>query len=81
LDEEYHSEEFLIWAARAATAHKQEQAMFYEAVHGLNTFSISTAERMRYEKTSDLKRQPSAPALADLHVRPHLQIGTMNESA
>jgi mono/diheme cytochrome c family protein len=59
------SEEFLIWAARAATGHKQEQAMFYEAVHGLNTYGICTAEQMPYAQTIDVNRKPSAAALAD----------------
>jgi hypothetical protein len=37
-----HSVEFLIWAARKSTGHEGEQAMFFEAVHGLNMFGICT---------------------------------------
>jgi len=59
------AEEFLIWAAKAATAHKQDQAMFYEAVHGLNTYGICSTEQMPYAKTTDANRKPSAAALAD----------------
>lgn len=63
------SEEFLTWAAKAATAHKQDQAMFYEAVQGLNRFGICAEAEMPYEKTSDPKRKPSAAALADAKER------------
>jgi hypothetical protein len=43
------SEEFLTWAAKAATAHKQDQAMFYEAVQGLN-------------RSADASPSPAPPA-------------------
>jgi len=63
------SEEFLIWAGRTATAHKQEQAMFYEAVQGLNSFGICTQALMPYEKTTENRHKPSAAALADAKAR------------
>ena len=43
------SEEFLIWAAHAASATKAgDQAMFYEAAHGLNVHGICTSKLMPY---------------------------------
>jgi serine/threonine protein kinase/WD40 repeat protein len=59
------SEEFLIWAANEASGLTGDQAMFYKAVHGLNTLGICTAELMPYQTTSDSKRRPSKKALAD----------------
>jgi hypothetical protein len=59
------SEEFLIWAANEATGRTGDQAMFYEAVHGLNALGICAEELMPYEKTGDAARKPSAEALAD----------------
>ena len=59
------SEEFLIWAANAATGRTGDQAMFYEAVHGLNALGICSDALMPYEKTGDAARKPSAAALAD----------------
>ena len=59
------SEEFLIWAANKACGKKHEQAMFYEAVHGLNTFGICSEELMPYADRYDAERKPSAEALAD----------------
>ena len=35
------SEEFLIWAANKASGMNGDQAMFYKAIHGLNTLGIS----------------------------------------
>ncbi len=63
------SEEFLIWAANEATGLKGDQAMFYEAVHGLNALGICTEELMPYSDTTDAKRKPSSAALADAKVR------------
>ncbi len=63
------SEEFLIWAANEATGLKGDQAMFYEAVHGLNTLGICMEELMPYSDTTDAKRKPSSAALADAKVR------------
>ncbi len=63
------SEEFLIWAGCEASGLKGDQAMFYKAVHGLNTYGISTAESMPYANKSDPKRQPSKQALADARTR------------
>lgn len=59
------SPEFLIWAAQEARGRKGDQAMFYEAVHGLNTLGLCTDERMPYEKALDPSRKPSATAMAD----------------
>ena len=59
------SEEFLIWAANKATGLGGDQAMFYEAVHGLNALGICAEELMPYATESDPRRAPSAAALAD----------------
>jgi hypothetical protein len=59
------SEEFLIWAAHQAAGRKGNQAMFYEAVHGLNALGVCSEELMHYEKTGDVARKPSAAARAD----------------
>ena len=59
------SEEFLIWAANEATGRKGDQAMFYEAVHGLNTLGICTRELMPYLASPDAQRKPQPTALAD----------------
>jgi hypothetical protein len=59
------SEEFLIWAAHQAAGRKGDQAMFYEAVHGLNALGVCSEELMHYEKTGDVARKPSAAARAD----------------
>lgn len=59
------SEEFLVWAANAATGRRGEQAMFYEAVHGLNARGICSEELMPYANRGDRWRTPSHEALAD----------------
>ena len=59
------SEEFLIWAGNEASGLKGDQAMFYKAVHGLNSFGICSNELMPYEAKPATKRSPSAKALAD----------------
>lgn len=59
------SEEFLTWAANEGPGRSGDQAMFYEAVHGLNTFGTCAADLMPYEQASDAKRKPSPEALAD----------------
>ena len=64
------SEEFLIWAAHTATQTKAgDQAMFYEAVHGLNVFGICTAKLMPYAKTGQARHKPSSEAMADAKSR------------
>jgi hypothetical protein len=63
------SEEFLIWAADEACGTTGDQAMFFKAVHGLNSFGICKHELMPYRKRSDLKRKPSAAALTDAKER------------
>lgn len=59
------SEEFLIWAANAATGLIGDQAMFYEAVHGLNALGICSAALMPYEKAESAERKPTPAAIAD----------------
>ena len=56
------SEEYLIWAANEATGLLGDQAMFYEAVHGLNTFGICASSLMPYQRTSAADRTPSKRA-------------------
>ena len=63
------SEEFLIWAANEATGRGGDQAMFYEAVHGLNVLGICAGELMPYSGRRGAKRKPSAAALADARGR------------
>ncbi len=59
------SEEFLIWAAHKATGLSGDQAMFYEAVHGLETLGICRASLMPYLPTADARRVPTPKALAN----------------
>jgi len=59
------SEEFLIWAADEASGSTGDQAMFFKAVHGLNTHGICKRELMPYQKRSNPKRKPSTAALGD----------------
>ena len=63
------SEEFLIWAAKEATGKEGEQAMFYEAVQGLNTFGICTEDLMPYMNKSEAHRKPSPQALSEAKKR------------
>lgn len=65
------SDEFLIWAANEATGLKGDQAMFYEAVHGLNVFGICTADLMPYALIGDPNRRPSERALASAKTLSH----------
>ena len=59
------SEEYLIWAAKHANGKTGDQAMFYEAVHGLNQLGICPANEMSYTDKPDPDRKPSAKALAE----------------
>ncbi|MGA2259412.1 MAG: C1 family peptidase [Thermoguttaceae bacterium] len=60
------STEFLIWAAKEATGKKQNQAMFYEAVFGLNKLGICRETLMpEEEEKSHGAHPPSAAAIAD----------------
>lgn len=59
------SEEFLIWAANDATGTTGDQAMFYEALTGLNRLGICSDKLMPYEAHSDRQRSPSPQALAE----------------
>jgi hypothetical protein len=66
------STEFLIWAAKKATGKKGNQAMFYEAVHGLNTFGICRETLMpEEEQKGHGLHPPSAAALADAGKESH----------
>jgi hypothetical protein len=62
--EHQRSTEFLIWAARKATGKSHDQAMFYEAVLGLNGLGICR-ESLMPDTANDHARTPSAAALAD----------------
>jgi hypothetical protein len=59
------SEEFLIWAAKKATGKSGDQAMFYEALCGLNHFGICSDRLMPYVHAADQQHQPSAQAVAE----------------
>ena len=59
------SEEFLVWAANEATGLEGDQAMFSEAVHGLNRLGVCAEELMPYGQAADAGRAPSKQALAD----------------
>jgi hypothetical protein len=59
------SVEFLTWAANEAAGLRGDQAMFYEAVHGLNTLGICSAEQMPYEPAGDARRRPNERSLSD----------------
>jgi len=63
------SEEFLIWAAKDASGKTREQAMFYEAVSGLNLLGICDRALMPYIKSDDAHRRPSPRAMADARTR------------
>jgi hypothetical protein len=59
--EHQRSAEFLIWAANKATKKGHDQAMFYEAVFGLNRLGICR-ESLMPEAASDKVRHPPSPA-------------------
>jgi hypothetical protein len=59
------SEEFLVWAANKSTGLVGDQAMFYEAVHGLNTLGSCAAPLMAYQNAEDSARTPSSEAEMD----------------
>jgi hypothetical protein len=59
------STEFLIWAAKKATGKDHDQAMFYEAVCGLNRFGICREALMPETGPGHPRRAPSVAALAD----------------
>ena len=58
INDRRRSTEFLIWAAKKATGKKQNQAMFYEAVHGLNMLGICRGLDAR-RRRSGPRRPPS----------------------
>lgn len=53
------SQEFLTWSANDATGRAGDQAMFYEALAGLNEFGICAEELMPYERREDRSREPA----------------------
>ena len=59
------SEEFLIWAANDATGMTGDQAMFYEALTGLNRLGICSDMLMPYQARTDPQRAPSPQAVAE----------------
>ena len=59
------SEEFLIWASDKASGQTGDQAMFWKAVAGLNTYGICSEERMPYGPKTRAQRRPSQQAVAD----------------
>jgi hypothetical protein len=59
------STEFLIWATRKATGKDHDQAMFYEAVHGLNRLGICREALMPEVESGHGRHVPSPAALAD----------------
>jgi len=63
------SEEFLIWASHQATGKVGDQAMFYEAFHGLETFGTCQAGLMPYSPAANARHKPSAKALEDARGR------------
>jgi hypothetical protein len=65
------SEEFLTWAAHEATGTTGDQAMFYEAVQGLNVLGICTDELMPYRVAGAPTRGTSPAALANARGESH----------
>lgn len=64
------SEEFLIWAAHAASTTKaDDQSMFYQALHGLNVYGICNSKLMPYADSPTTGRKPSHEALVDAKAR------------
>lgn len=60
------STEFLVWAAREACAKDHDQAMFYEAIQGLNAFGLCPEKSMPNQPTAtDPERKPSQDALKE----------------
>ncbi|HEV3299287.1 MAG TPA: C1 family peptidase [Planctomycetaceae bacterium] len=59
------SEEFLIWAGDKASGESGDQAMFWKAVAGLNTYGICSEERMPYGPKTRAQRRPSPQAVAE----------------
>ena len=67
LDHAPLSEEFLIWAAEQAAGKSREQAMFYEALAGLNRYGICNEKLMPYVPAAHPHEKPSAQAIHDAH--------------
>jgi len=57
------SEEYLIWASRQFSGNTDDQAMFYEAVAGLNALGVCPAEAMPYAGKTDPSGKPSPEAI------------------
>ncbi|WP_425397194.1 C1 family peptidase [Aeoliella sp.] len=58
------SEEFLVWAANEATGRRGDQAMFYEAVQGLNELGIPSESSCSYHRTGETSR-PAESTIAE----------------
>jgi hypothetical protein len=56
------SEEYLVWAANEATGSRGDQAMFYEAIHGLNELGICDWNAAPYSEQSGGPGKPSEQA-------------------
>ncbi len=57
------SEEYCIWAAHDASGLPGEQAMFYMAVHGLNTLGLCEQSLMPYSAAGNSRTRPSGKAI------------------
>ena len=57
------SQEYLIWAANAATGMTGDQAMFWEATYGLEKLGVCDYDLMPYSLTTDPARKPTPAAI------------------
>ncbi len=57
------SADFLVWAARETCSKDREQAMFYEAVAGLNAFGLCPERLMPYARAAASQTRPSEEAI------------------
>ena len=74
------SEEFLIWAAHKATGTTGDQAMFYEAVHGLDVLGICSEELMPYGIARKANHRPSPAALANAKEEEPAMAGALDQT-
>ena len=65
------SEEYLLWAATRFSESKDDGAMFYEAILGLNAYGICRSDLMPYVAKLDPARKPSEEAAKDAAGRGH----------
>lgn len=57
------SQEYLVWAADEATGARGDQAMFYEALTGLNSLGICTVDSAPYGSVAEDIQRPSEGAI------------------